>query len=262
MNVFLKKVLILFLFLFSFNYNLTSYASGNTFYGDSGAISSPTAEMKDRQFDIGLSYMKGERSYLRTGVPNLIYSFSINLIPRVEVGLSYNQIFTGIQDSDNPYLKNSSFDRSAFAKIQVLDESNFIPAIALGGRDLFSNSVVNYRGPLLTSYQQSFYGVLGKKIYDFELNLGYAYSPSRPLSFTKIGSESAELIFSNSFRLNGIFASIETPKLLNYFSGIFEYDTKYLNYGIHFSNFYGIDLKAVMIDISNFNIKLSFNNRI
>lgn len=257
-----NKIIAFLTTLFIISYTLPSFAGGSSFYGDNGAISTPTSEVKDKQFDIGMTYMKGERSYILTGTPNLIYSFNMNIFPFLEVGLSYNQTFTGKQDPDNAYLKNSSFDRSAFAKLQILKESDFIPSLSIGGRDIISNSVINYRGPLLTTHQQSFYGVIGKKLYDFDINIGYAYSPTRPIGLVKNTVEAAEIFFANSFRLNGFFGSLETPLFLNYFSGLIEYDSKYFNYGIRFSNFYGLDIKACMIDINNFNMRVSFNNKI
>lgn len=256
----MNKKLFLSLF-FIFNSISDSYAS-STFYGDQGLINTPSAYViNDRNIDISLASLSEKVSYSHNK-PNFLYTLGLGFLPRTELGISFNQIFTGVQDIDNAYLKNSSFDRSIFLKFQVLEEKDYLPAIAIGGRDIFSNSIINNitrpedRKNEVTAWQQIFYLVLGKKFYDFNLNLGYSYAPGVPLGF--VGQSRAE----GSFRISGFFANIETPKLYSLVSGMFEFDSNRINYGVNLGPFYGFSAKAVMIDLTNFNIKTSWSTRL
>jgi hypothetical protein len=257
---YLKTVFFLSLSILSLNLlNQKAFAS-SSFYGDSGYINTPNSEnISDRGFDFGLSYFPGTTSYLRIGKPNLLYSLSLGFIPRTEVGLVYNQIMTGIQDSDNPYMKGSSFDRTVFVKFQILDESEYIPSLSIGGRDIISNSVINRRAELVTAHQQVFYASIGKKFFDYKVNLGYSYDPSIPFGFENINDAQGLVLLKTSFRMNGFFGAIETPKYFSLVSAIIEYDSKKLNYGLDLGPFYNLNAKLVMMDLSNFNVRVSWS---
>lgn len=235
--------------------------ANSTFYGDQGLINTPSAYViNDRNIDISFGSLTENVSYIYNK-HNLLYSIGIGFIPRTELGFTFNQIFTGIVDTDNPYLKNSSFDRSIFLKFQLLDESNYIPALSIGGRDILSNAVINRdsraenRKNDVSAWQQIFYIVAGKKFYDFNFNLGYSYAPGVPFGFVAARTE-------GSYRISGLFANLETPKLFSMVSGMLEFDSNRLNYGINVGPFYGFSAKAVMIDLTNLNFKTSWNMRL
>ncbi|MFN8575914.1 MAG: YjbH domain-containing protein [Candidatus Sericytochromatia bacterium] len=255
----MKKLFYLVLFYSFFN-NKYAFAS-STFYGDQGIINTPSAYvLNDRNIDISFGSLSDKVSYIYNK-HNLLYTMGLGFLPRTELGISFNQIFTGVVDGDNPYLKNSSFDRSIFLKFQILEESEYIPAFAIGGRDIFSNAFINRdvraedRKNDVSSWQQIFYLAFGKKVYDFNMNIGYSYAPGVPFGFAASRTE-------GSFRISGFFANIETPKLYSLVSGMFEFDSNRINYGVNFGPFYGFSAKAVMIDLTNFNIKTSWSTRL
>ncbi|GIW22903.1 MAG: hypothetical protein KatS3mg068_1910 [Candidatus Sericytochromatia bacterium] len=228
-----------------------------TLLGDDGFINTPSAKvLKDRKANIGIAYLPGKSSLIYTGTDNLVYSLFFGFLPRTEVGLVYNQIFTGKRDRDNPYLSTSFFDRSVHVKFQFLEESNFIPALSIGGRDIFSNSVLNPRDNIvITSHQQAFYIVIGKEIFNTKLNLGYSYAPDLPIGVT---SNKAYSYVNRSFRMNGIFFAIQSPKIFNT-SFILEYDSKNINYGIDLEAIQNFNIKLSMVNLVNFNIRINWN---
>lgn len=253
---------ILFASIFFSLLNLNVVKADSTFYGDQGLINTPSAYViNDRTIDLSIGSLSEKTSYIYNK-PNVLYTFGLGFFPRTELGISFNQIFTGVTDIDNTYLKNSSFDRSIFLKYQILDESDYIPAIAIGGRDIFSNSIINNstrtddRKTEVTAWQQIFYLAFGKKFYNFNFNLGYSYAPGVPFGF--VGASRSE----GSFRISGLFANVETPKLFSLVSGMLEFDSNRINYGVNFGPFYGFNAKAVMIDITNFNFKTSWSTKL
>lgn len=233
------------------------FASPNLI-GEEGFINTPSANtIKDRTANIGLAYLPGKSSIIYTGTNNLIYSLFFGFLPRTEIGLIFNQIFTGYRDIDNPYMANSFFDRSIYTKFQILDESEFIPALAIGGRDIFSNSVLNPReGIIITTHQQAFYLAIGKEIFGTKLNLGYSYAPELPIGAKKV--DRAYTISNRSFKINGLFFAIESPKLFNT-SLILEYDSKNINYGISIDAIPNLNIKLSMIDLVNFNTRINWH---
>lgn len=262
-NIDHKIIIYIFLYVIFNLYCINNALASSTYYGDSGYFSTPSAEyIKDRYINIGYGYLPKERSYVITSNQNNIYSIAIGFFPRVEVGINFNQVTTGYPDIDNPYLKDSAFDRSMFIKVQALEETELIPALSVGGRDLFSNSGINYRGDYVTANQQTFYAVLGKTFYDFSFNLGYAYSPSQPIGTAVAPSSTGQKIVENSFKLNGVFGAIKSPKVFSLVSGIVEYDSKYFNYGIEIGQFYGLSAKLAMIDIKYPNFKVNWNYKL
>ncbi len=263
MKFFLNQLKYFILFIFLCNFFIDKSVASSSFYGDSGFIVCPGSEIiKDRKIDFNLSYLNGKSSFVYVGTPNLIYSMSLGFIPRVEVGLVYNQIFTGRKDTDNPYLKASSFDRSIFFKFQVLEDLDYFPSLAIGGRDIVSNSSINNRGALITSNQQIFYLAAGKNIFDFKINVGYSYAPKIPFGFSHVSEAKVTNQLNKDYRINGFFGALETPKLFSLVSFLAEYDSNYFNYGIDIGPFYGISAKLVMVKLTDFNFGFKFENKL
>lgn len=231
-----------------------------TLLGDEGFINTPSANViKDRTANIGMAYLPKQSSLIYTGTDNLIYSLFFGFLPRTEVGLVYNQIFTGNRDIDNPYMANSFFDRSVHFKFQILEEDKFIPALSIGGRDIFSNSVVNPRNNIIvTSHQQIFYISIGKELFGTKLNLGYSYAPDLPIGVT---SNKAYTYVNRSFRMNGLFFAIESPKIFDT-SIILEYDSKNINYGINIEAIPNLNIKISMVNLVNFNTRITWNPKL
>lgn len=258
----MKILPILIIFFLLFIPDKISFASP-ALYGDSGFINTPSSEViPDRNINLGLSYLSPERSYVFIGKPNLIYSMSIGFIPRTEVGIVFNQVFTGKPDIDNPYLKTSSFDRGIFLRIQLLEDKDFFPSALIGGRDIISNTVINYRGPLISSFQQMYYIAIGKKLFDFKINFGYSFAPAVPFGFENVRESEVLRITNQGFRINGFFGAVETPKIFSIASLMAEYDSKYFNFGIETGTLYGFSLKVLMIDWKYFTARLSFQNKL
>jgi hypothetical protein len=250
------------LLITSFCFLLTpGVQAGPTLYGEEGFINTPASEIiADRNINIGLSFLQGNGSYIFTGKPNIIYSAFFQFLPRTEVGLVYNQVIGWITP-DNPYLKNSAFDRSIGLKVQILEEGNLIPSLSVGGRDITSNSLFNPRGSGATSsLQQIFYFAIGKRFKGFRLNLGYSYAPVVSLGVENNPENQTKL--SQNFRPDGIFAAIETPKLFSLVSGIIEYDTKHFNYGLDIGPFYNLHGKLAVIGLTSIDFRISYTARL
>lgn len=251
------KLFLLIFFVFLFQIKILA---SPTLLGDEGFINTPSAYvLKDRTANIGIAYLPKKSSLVYTDTDNLVYSLFFGFLPRTEVGLVYNQVFTGVRLKDNPYLSNSMFDRSVHFKFQILEEENFIPALSIGGRDIFSNSVLNYReNAIVTAHQQIFYISLGKQLFGYKVNLGYSYAPDLPIGVT---STKAYKYINRSFRINGLFFAIESPKIFDT-SFILEYDSKNINYGINIEAIPNLNIKMSMVNLVNFNTRITWNPKL
>ncbi len=252
----MKKNLFITVFYLLINLYSVTFASTSLF-GDKGFINTPSSEvLTEKNINLGFSYLPQGKSYVDTKFSNNIYSISIGLIPRIEIGINFTEVFDGKLDVDHPYLTGSWSDKNTFLRIQLLKDKGFFPSAVLGGRDIISNRAVNLGGRGLSSHQQIFYIVLGKQLFDFKTSLGYSYAPEIPFGF--VHNTRAINTINRDFRVNGFFCAVETPKIFSLASFIVEYDSKYFNYGLDIGSIFGLNLKVSMVDLKYFTARLGY----
>jgi len=120
----------------------------------------------------GLIYMPDARidpdGTWRTGYSlNDPYSaiwISLTAMPRLEASLRYTETdgVPGFSDADRAESYGNFKDKSFDAKFLLIEEGRLMPAVAIGGQDIFGTRV--YPANYLT---------LGKKVGDFDLTVGY-----------------------------------------------------------------------------------------
>jgi len=174
--------------------------------GSSGLLNTPNAEMKeDGTFIIGSNYLPV--TFTSTSYNTVNYYFNLTFIPFLEV--TYRLTLMRMQFEDN---RNLNEDRSFGLRMRLVRERKYIPAIVLGGDDIFTSSGNG------NQYFGSTY-IVGTKTINWNdnrvsINLGNGF---------------------NSFErknLNGIFGGISySPQFFNQLNFIAEYDTKALNLG-------------------------------
>lgn len=237
-------------------------AASPSLWGDTGLIAAPSDQILEGDLALGYSRTFGPRSFHSAPVPNNVYFLNLSLLPRFEFVLLFNQVITGRQDSDTPYLHESSLDRSMNLKLQLVREGEWVdwsPTVVLGARDPFGNSEANIGPQGLTStvHSRAYYGVVGKTFAGWHLHAGYAWGPSQmadPWVVVPGGQ--------GDFHLRGLFGGVESPSLFDRLRFMAEYDSRRLNFGLSVGPFYGLVLKPVLIDLYHFNVGASWTARI
>ena len=125
-------------------YSLSIYTVYASDYGTTGLIDTPTARM---QQDGTLSLTAAYDNYAQS------YSLTYQLLPRIEGTYRY----TGLNDFFH-------WDRNYEVKLQLIEESQYLPALAIGVRDLVGTGIYG-----------SEYVVGSKYIGDFDFSLGVGW---------------------------------------------------------------------------------------
>jgi len=180
--------------------------------GTTGLFSIPTARvMPDKTVSAGFYFFPGALSnYSRDGLyDNGNFHATLTFLPRLEVMFRY----TGMLGETKSARKIRFMDRMIAARIQLTDESRFLPAVLLGFQDFggtFGASANNYFG--------ANYVVITKEIplpsFLTDFSTGYAY----------------DLKKDPSIALHGLFAGAEFRHTqISYVSLILEYDSERIN---------------------------------
>ena len=171
-------VALLFIFLLCVE---SSVEAGPNSMGQTGIINMPTARIDDDgSLRFGLSQFS----------PYTTFWSSLSLLPRLELGARYTSIENtiGLTVDDNyGTFKDKAFD----AKLLLIDESTYVPAISVGSQDFLGTRVFD-----------SQYVVMSKSVGSVDLSLGYGRA-----------------------RIDGYFGGIEyQPAWAKDFSVVYEYD--------------------------------------
>lgn len=160
---------------------VTSVKAAPGTMGQTGIINMPTARIDD---DGSLRFGLGQFS------PYTTFWSSLSLFPRLELGARYTSMenTTGLTVNDNfGTYKDKAFD----AKLLLVDESNYFPAISIGTQDFLGTRVFDAE-----------YVVLSKSVGSVDLSLGYGRA-----------------------RIDGYFGGIEyRPSWAKNFSFVYEHD--------------------------------------
>lgn len=164
---------------------LTNAEGAPTNMGQTGLVSMPTARVDEEgNWRLGLSQFS----------PFTTFWSSLSPFPRLELGARYTSIENtiGLTVEDNyGTFKDKAFD----AKLMLLDESRYFPAVSIGAQDFLGTRVFNAE-----------YVVLSKAVGNLDLSLGYGRA-----------------------RIDGYFGGIEyRPPWAKNVSLVYEYDA--LNY--------------------------------
>ena len=188
-----------------------SIAQAQTLIGTTGWLVIPTADMqKDGTFFLGGSYLDG--NYIKTyGVGDyngITYYLNVTFLPFLEVNFGNTHLFNLTEGS-------STVDRRFSARLRVIRERKFIPAIVIGAHDAFSSISKEANS---NQYFSSLYIVATKHIpvkrSEFGITLGYGFD-----------------VFRNNQFL-GLFGGISfSPSFLRQLTLIAEYDGQGFNLG-------------------------------
>jgi len=204
-SLYLKKIILLAFLLIGFSCYFVKAQPTN---GTGGLLNIPNAEMrKDGTFIVGANY-------LPTGFTSSVfpyntgnYYFNITFLPFLEV--TYRLTLMQLQFQDK---SNFNEDRSFGLRIRILKEKKYIPAIILGGDDIYTTNAKgnNYFG---SSY------IVGTKTIEWNNNL---VSLNFGAGFNSFEKEN----------LNGYFGGISySPHFFKPLNLKAEFDTKAFNFG-------------------------------
>lgn len=146
----MKKIIILFLFLFVSGCTWAQYVLGTT-----GQMVIPTAEMQQTgTFMGGANFLPEQVTPPAFDYPTMNYYVNMTLFSFIELG--YRMTLYKMENVDGTTGYHNQ-DRSNTIRVRVLKEQHFLPAIVLGGNDLFSEGDAS-------GYWGSYYGVLTKTL--------------------------------------------------------------------------------------------------
>ena len=187
--------------------------------GTTGLVTIPTARMQeDGTLSFGTSYfdkkdqqyMEGKNDYVVAYV-NITFLPFLELVYRVNKPLYY-------------HVRNYTVDQTPMARLRLLKERKYLPAVVIGIHDIASTTGWN------TVHFNATYLVLSKKISAFDLHLGYAPRIMKALYY----------------QLDGPFGGVAYSPLtsLHLYA---EYDSRYVNAGFQylFLHHFSISLAAL-----------------
>lgn len=176
--------------------------------GTAGLLNSPSAAMHpDGMFSAGLNYLPD----LVTPQPKFNYNTfnyytGMAFLPFLE--LSFRMTLLKRPGEDTYFNQ----DRSLAVRLRVLKERKWLPAVVIGGNDLYSSTMSG------TKYFKSLFVVATKSV-----ELGHNYVG------VSLGYAPGDFIDSS---ISGVFGGVTfSPVFMKSLSVIAEYDTKYFNAG-------------------------------
>jgi hypothetical protein len=200
--------------------------------GSTGLLNIPSAEMqRDGTFMFGANYLPEE--FTPSGFPYDTGNYYLNLtfLPFMEV--NYRMVL--LQNHETS--KYTEQDRTFGLKMQLFKEKKIIPAIAVGGGDIYSRY-----GDDVNQTFGSFYGVATKKmtlkICEIGVSMGYGFNRSKS---------------SENTQVKGLFGGVSiSPSFFKQVSFIAEYDSNSVNVGASALLFKHLSLHAFAYDLKYF----------
>ena len=187
--------------------------------GTTGLATIPTARMQeDGTMSFGTSYFDKKDQQYFEGTKNYAVAYvSLTFLPFLELVYRVNKPLYY-------HVHNYTVDQSPMARLRLLKERKYLPAIVVGVHDLASTASWS------TVHFNATYVVFSKKIDDFDLHLGYAPRIMKALYY----------------QLDGPFGGVAYSPLTS-FHLYAEYDSRYVNAGFQylFLNHFSISLAAL-----------------
>ncbi len=179
--------------------------------GSHGLLNTPDAQFHaDGSMAFGINYIPSEISPAAIKENSMNYYASISFLPFLE--LTYRCTIL------DPVKTNHFFehqDRSIGGKLKILNEKQYLPAIALGSDDFYTTV-----GKGNKHFSNAYIVVTKSNCignYNVELSLGYGFFPKE------------------SYKLKGLFGGMAlSHKKLKHLSIMIDYDSKNLNSGMGF----------------------------
>ncbi|MGZ2371944.1 YjbH domain-containing protein [Ancylomarina sp. YFZ004] len=207
--------------------------------GSTGLLNIPSAEMqRDGTFMFGSNYLPENITPSAFSYNTGNYFLNLTFLPFLE--LTYRCTLFKMENSG----RYTNQDRSFTFRAQLLKEKKYLPALLIGGNDIFSsspgeNDILDASPGSKSRFYRTVYSVASKnfnwKGYNIGLSLG-----------SGLGAY-------NGGQLDGVFGGVSvSPSFMKQFSLIAEYDSQSLNVGASVLLFKHLYLHAFANDLKHF----------
>lgn len=227
--------------------SLTSISFGGiSLAGTSGLINIPTAEViSDQQVTIGVGYINRHSAYLETGrCDNYPFSIVIGYLPRLEFSAGVNFV-PGRKSYDGT---KTYKDGVVSLQYLLLKERNFLPAIAIGARDIYSFILLN------TTFAVASKTILQKTKTSLRIHLGYGSD----IIDHHLGVPKQDRNYPVGHTIVGLFGGFE----INWWEKIIymvEYDTQRINTGVRFNLIPDLGVDICLLSMEDLSAGLNFS---
>lgn len=196
----------------------------------SGLISIPTAEINsDNTFNIGTSFINRNITDYANGARDIINVYTnITYLPFLELGI---RITRQLNYSGNSHV----MDRMFSFRFKVLNESEFLPSLAVGANNPYSTleSANHFNSSYIAVTKNiSFSNIINK----LSFTLGYG----------------SDFIKAADYQFIGIFGGINLTLFEESINVLLEYDAERFNVGFRLNLFNHIKLLAGLMDMKHF----------
>jgi len=195
--------------------------AGISLAGTSGLINIPTAEViTDQQVTIGMGYINRHSAYLERGhCDNFPFYIVLGYLPRLEFSAGVTFV-PGQKSYDGT---DTYKDGVVSLQYLLLKETKFLPAIAVGTRDIYSFILLN------TTFVVGSKTILQQSSTKFRLHLGYGSD----IIDRHLGVPKKDRKFPVGHTIVGLFGGLEISwKEALYY--MLEYDSQKINSGFRF----------------------------
>lgn len=221
---------------------------GISLAGTSGLINIPAAEViSDQQVTIGAGYINRNSAYLETGrCDNYPFSIVIGYLPRLEFSAGVNFV-PGRKSYDGT---KTYKDGVVSLQYLLLKERKYLPAIAIGARDIYSFILLN------TTFVVASKTILQKTKTGLRFHLGYGSD----IIDHHLGVPKQDRNYPVGHTIVGLFGGFEISwreKIIY----MVEYDTQRINSGLRFNLIphLGIDVCLLSMEDLSAGLNFSFN---
>lgn len=222
--------------------------AGISLGGTSGLIHIPTAEvLSDQQVTVGLGYVHRQAAYLERGrCDNYPVYIVLGYLPRLEFSAGVTFVpGTKSYDGTNTYK-----DGVVSLQYLVLKERKYLPALALGARDIYSFILLN------TTYVVASKSIVAKPTIHWRLHIGYGSD----IIDHHLGVPKKDRQFPVGHTIVGLFGGLEI-NWKNRLSYVLEYDSQKMNTGFrfHWLRNWQLDLVLLNMEYWSGNLNCSFS---
>jgi hypothetical protein len=219
---------------------------GISLAGTSGLINIPTAEViSDQQVTIGLGYVNRHSAYLETGrCDNYPFSIVIGYLPRLEFSAGVNFV-PGRKSYDGT---KTYKDGVVSLQYLMFKERKYLPAIAIGARDIYSFILLN------TTFIVASKTILQKTKTGLRFHLGYGSD----IIDHHLGVPKQDRNYPVGHTIVGLFGGLE----INWsgkISYMLEYDTRRINAGLRFNLIPHLGVDVCLLSMKDLSAGLNFS---
>ncbi len=222
--------------------------AGISLDGTSGLIHIPTAEvLSDQQVTFGLGYVHRQAAYLERGrCDNYPVYIVLGYLPRLEFSAGVTFV-PGAKSYDGT---NTYKDGVVSLQYLVLKERKYLPALAVGARDIYSFILLN------TTYLVASKSIVAKPTIHWRLHVGYGSD----VIDHHLGVPKKDRQFPVGHTIVGLFGGLEI-NWKNRLSYVLEYDSQKMNTGFrfHWLRCWQLDLVLLNMEYWSGNLNCSFS---